>query len=1408
MAVIDEGKVNKQVDTGKTEETPVLKTVIGSDKEYDGTANSKDYGPSPGLTVSEGTEVNSTRYEYRYHSYLDLLSSLFPNALAIHLAAQSGDWSGVKDSNKSELSADYLDKLLDLDHFVKDYRNEYWGSDLDSETKAKIAQLFQVACAFYNEDTIGQPLPDYGDTKISEDNGSDQITWGGTKYVMSGMDARYSDMKVATADPTADESEWQESNAFSTNKVSIANLTAMSRMIAEALDLNNDGVVGTDDAVLVLNLYASALNDSGNNWNDYIATSSSSITTIDSYQSPYSSCSKNILHTDNYDNNTYDYANDNTFNDTLSESRFFNFYNYQFSNIITTASSQTYTFNNFFHELNTGGNTVENKLNFLCAVASRDTSFKLEDDSSNQVPLSTTITVGNTTKTLAEVFYSIASEWNSVFSKLANRSLKSSELATAMLTIIFKYGDPNKGYASIIELASHLEGLYESSITDLYTFDNWQDYYKTATYDGDNIVDTKGWNESVNDLYNFMKEYFENNGLDPTKFQTPQAWLQALKEANAKGTAAGHYLDPTPLVNLFNEIYKEERSDEIKMNVHHMDYTNEGEELGSGAGITSDGQTYNYGELIAYVVNLLMPQYRRRVEVEDLNKNFWVISQVLSILLNQVFGDDGLEAILKGHMAEIMELWNNVKYLWNVIDAQGKMINDLALALKASKQPNVPETEFYRDVYQYKSDSLIDSTVFDDKYKWVGSMWDFNGDGYVNGYEPSCILSTYAISLNGQKIKFTPDSGSGIPGDLYITPGSIEGYKDLYTLSYENRGGERRIKFNWPFSLNTHAAWYDKDDGEIKVKYTIGGPLYYTENDTPSVFDPRYTNNTLRNDDNVYKHDYGTLLSVDGDRNVYGSNGQGNNVYTGSYELNDSSASEPLLSDLVSGIFRLCFVDVEAIEGKNDSNHTFLQPNVSSTASGQHAFQFSEYGTLRPIYKGNMLQSNWSDWTDEDTSDAYDTNNKELFNSFHNALVFQDYSGYNNNFWKRKTGNKDGSRVTYQEYSNKFLCRIHIGTVDKLYMLCAIGSSDINFTSSNATKLSVKDIGTATQESKYAYTQPDATEYDFYGLYPIETDSFLIEELGALSSNTLDDTILPNNAVYKNCIYREVTTNQSYNIGRNLRRQVALNMLKKSTILASLQATEGQMKTLNSVTATALLNQMKNWGQVYQGISVDKMFEVTLDGSVKVSDTEIKIVRGEGKGDSELNRSIILSGIVDGNQTTLSEVVAINQHFKIKERPLRIWSKDGTTIDRIEQITPTFSRQSDSSEFEVSYTNFPIYSSEKVLDSYQDSSESPSIWGGMSSSLNGWFPQYGVGQNFIPNQYSDSLNFVCEVSIAERLYQLNTYHDDESTIASDDSYYVSFDFNNNTYTTSNPPTLSDNFTITYPTPEYGIKVKG
>ena len=49
-----------------------------------------------------------------------------------------------------------------------------------------------------------------------------------------------------------------------------------------------------------------------------------------------------------------------------------------------------------------------------------------------------------------------------------------------------------------------------------------------------------------------------------------------------------------------------------------------------------------------------MPQYKRRVEVEDLNRNFWVIGQVLAGICIDIFDPNGpIGAMIKGLLNEI-----------------------------------------------------------------------------------------------------------------------------------------------------------------------------------------------------------------------------------------------------------------------------------------------------------------------------------------------------------------------------------------------------------------------------------------------------------------------------------------------------------------------------------------------------------------------------------------------------------------------------------------------------------------------------------------------------------------------------------------------------------------------------------
>ena len=63
-------------------------------------------------------------------------------------------------------------------------------------------------------------------------------------------------------------------------------------------------------------------------------------------------------------------------------------------------------------------------------------------------------------------------------------------------------------------------------------------------------------------------------------------------------------------------------------------------------------------------IRLIMPKYLRYVEVEDLNRNFWVISQTLTALSAFLFDNDSFFSIFGDILGEIAQLWENVLYLW------------------------------------------------------------------------------------------------------------------------------------------------------------------------------------------------------------------------------------------------------------------------------------------------------------------------------------------------------------------------------------------------------------------------------------------------------------------------------------------------------------------------------------------------------------------------------------------------------------------------------------------------------------------------------------------------------------------------------------------------------------------------
>lgn len=67
-------------------------------------------------------------------------------------------------------------------------------------------------------------------------------------------------------------------------------------------------------------------------------------------------------------------------------------------------------------------------------------------------------------------------------------------------------------------------------------------------------------------------------------------------------------------------------------------------------------------------MRLLLPRNSRRVEVEDLNRNFWVISSVLGAVSSYLFDDNApIAGFVKRAAEELLHLWENTLYLWEAI---------------------------------------------------------------------------------------------------------------------------------------------------------------------------------------------------------------------------------------------------------------------------------------------------------------------------------------------------------------------------------------------------------------------------------------------------------------------------------------------------------------------------------------------------------------------------------------------------------------------------------------------------------------------------------------------------------------------------------------------------------------------
>lgn len=172
------------------------------------------------------------------------------------------------------------------------------------------------------------------------------------------------------------------------------------------------------------------------------------------------------------------------------------------------------------------------------------------------------------------------------------------------------------------------------------------------------------WNESLQNIIKGFVDAFDENGRIYIKGSADEPDSVYISINDIMHANAGHKFSGDsdtndwvlPNINADGKTYGEVRQKDkiisVLNNEEELQFTNP----------TNTASRYNG---FSAWMRLLMPKYLRKVEVEDLNRNFWVLSQTLSAICAFLFGPKAPFAKLFEDMAsEVTQLWENVLYLW------------------------------------------------------------------------------------------------------------------------------------------------------------------------------------------------------------------------------------------------------------------------------------------------------------------------------------------------------------------------------------------------------------------------------------------------------------------------------------------------------------------------------------------------------------------------------------------------------------------------------------------------------------------------------------------------------------------------------------------------------------------------
>lgn len=169
---------------------------------------------------------------------------------------------------------------------------------------------------------------------------------------------------------------------------------------------------------------------------------------------------------------------------------------------------------------------------------------------------------------------------------------------------------------------------------------------------------TEHWNKSFDKLI----ETFNDMVVEDKQIGESIFTINDITAANAGNSfSGGEWVKPWQNINGYDyaEVRGNDKSTEALNNPEFLQFTH---------------------RIFDKFIRLLMPEYKRVVQVEDLNRNFWVIGQILAAILEFLFNDDNpYKDVFDGILDEIAQLWENLLYLWIgfIAISQKKQVEDV-----------------------------------------------------------------------------------------------------------------------------------------------------------------------------------------------------------------------------------------------------------------------------------------------------------------------------------------------------------------------------------------------------------------------------------------------------------------------------------------------------------------------------------------------------------------------------------------------------------------------------------------------------------------------------------------------------------------------------------------------------------